>query len=388
MAIAHSKQEQKQKLMFVVTEDWYFCTHRLGLAIAAREQGFDVSVVTRDGSLIPQITAAGIRHIPITFSRSGLNPLADLLVIYRLYRIFRRHRPDIVHNVAIKPVLYGTLASRLAGVQRIVNAIAGMGYVFTGKSFKARLLKPLIELLFSVLLNTDRSTLILQNSEDFAFFSEGLKLSEPQLKLILGAGVDADKFGPTTLPPEPLVIVLPARMLWSKGVGEFVEAAKRAKSEQRPWRFVLVGGTDSQNPDAIDESQLQQWQSEGWIEYWGNQADMVPVYRQSHLVCLPSYREGLPKSLLEAAACARAIVTTDVPGCRSVVEDGINGILVPPKDAQAVFDAISHLADSDSLMRTLGEAGRKRVEALFSAELINRQTLALYQSQPQKSDGL
>lgn len=367
----------RPKLLFLVTEDWYFCSHRLPLACAARDAGFDVAVATRVTAHGERIRSAGLRLIPITLRRSSRNPWNELQAIREIAAIYRGEKPDIVHHVALKPVLYGSLAAKIAGVPHTVNALAGMGYVFTSQNASARLLRPWIILAFRFLLRNSR--VILQNPDDRDTLVSAGILNENQAVLIRGSGVDTDAFRYT---PEPdtgtPLIVLPARMLWDKGVGEFIAAAEMLRKEGIVASFVLAGERDADNPAAISLEQLQQWHATGTVTWLGKQEDMPALLALSHIVCLPSYREGLPKALLEAASSGRAIVATDVPGCREAVRHGENGLLVPPRDSTALANALRRLIEDAALRRRFGEYGRAMAEREFSIGQVSAETLALY----------
>jgi glycosyltransferase involved in cell wall biosynthesis len=368
------------KILFFVTEDWFFCSHFIDRAVAARQVGYDVGVITRVQSHGDVIRSAGLRLIPLDLSRRGKNFLRELDVIRRLVRIYRTERPDIVHQFALKPILYGTIAARLAGVRMIVNAPVGMGYVFSSRKWKARLIRPLVILSYRWLMNPPRSLVVLENPDDERLLI-GLRITNAQhTRLIRGAGVDLQRFAVSPESEGGVLVVLAARMLWDKGVGEYVEAAQLLRSAGVSARFVLVGNTDTANPAAIPESQLLTWQAEGLVEWWGHRDDMPEVLSQAHIVCLPSYREGLPKVLIEAAAAGRSIVATDVPGCREVVRHGENGLLVPARDFRGLAEALKHLIHDSALRRRMGKRGREIAEAEFSVEKIVNETLTLYRS--------
>lgn len=363
------------KLLFVVTEDWYFVTHRLPLAVAAQAAGFDVAVATREGRQADVIRNAGIRLIPFTLSRRGGNPLREVMALWRLYR---REQPDLVHHVALKPVMFGALAAWLARVPAQVNAVAGLGWFFTSSSGVVRLVRPLLRRMLACLLNRPRSLTIVQNPEDRALLERSGVLAT-RLRLIRGAGVDTQIFYPVMPPPGPVCIVLVARMLWDKGVGEFVEAANRLTAAGVNARFVLVGDPDPANPASVPEATLSSWHGQHGVEWWGRREDIPAVLQAAHIACLPSsYGEGLPKSLLEAAACGLPIVTSDAPGCREVVRDGVNGLLVPVRDTAALATALRKLIDDAALRRRMGEQSRLRAETEFGLETVIAQTLAVY----------
>lgn len=368
------------KLLYFVTEDWYFCSHRLPLAIAAKQAGYDVSVVTRVRSHGEQIESAGLKLIPLELSRRGSSPFAELKVIRRLVSIYRTEKPDIVHHVALKPVLYGSIASLIAKVPFVVNAMAGLGLLFSSRSLKARLARPVFMLFFRFLLNREGCHVILQNVDDVTLMCDSGVLRRGQITLIRGSGVDTHQY---TVHPQPggvPLVILASRLLWSKGVGEFVDAARQLKNEGISARFALVGEGDAENPRTINDEQFNAWREEGVVEVWGKKNDMPKVFAQSHIVCLPSfYGEGVPKVLIEAAACEKPIVTTDAPGCREIVHDGVNGLLVPVRDSIAVAEALKKLIVSPELRKKMGKKGRDLVKKEFSLSKVNSETLAIYE---------
>jgi len=369
----------RPKLLYFITEDWYFCSHRLPLALAAQGAGYDVAVVTNVNEHGEAIRQAGIRLIPLNLSRRGMNPLSELAMLVRLIVLYRKEEPDLVHHVAMKPVIYGSLAARLSGVPRVVNALAGLGYVFTSDQLTASLLRPVIGSAFKRLLNSRSTCLILQNNDDRAMFIRRRFINDARIRLIRGSGVDTAVFSPTPEPPGIPVVMLSSRMLWDKGIKEFVEAARQLKARGAEARFVLVGDTDTHNPTAISNEQLIAWHTEGVIEWWGLRDDMPAVLAQANIVCLPSYREGLPKVLLEAASCGRPIVTTDTPGCREVVRNGENGLLIPVRSTLELADAIQNLIANPELRQKMGLRGREIVMSEFAVEKVVSETMAVYE---------
>ncbi len=366
-------------LVFLVSEDWYFVSHRLPLARAAIDAGFRVTLATKVSSYRQEIERAGINLIDLPFKRSGLNPLRELAFSIRVLNLYRRLRPDLVHHVAMKPVVIGSLAARLTGVPAIVNALGGLGYVFTSQTSKTRLLRPVVERLLRFALNGKRSALILQNRDDQELLVNAGVVRQSSTKIIRGVGVDPSVYTTQSkAQPQPCLVVLPARMLRDKGVHEFVQAASDLRNEGINARFALVGSPDPQNPNSIAEEQLHAWAADGAIEYWGWRSDIAEVFSQAHIVCLPSYREGLPKALLEAAASSRAIVTTDTPGCRDVVQDGYNGLLVPVGDAKALAHAIRTLILDTEMRDRFGVNGRRRIEMEFTSTMSIDMTLSTY----------
>ena len=362
------------KLLYVVTEDWYFCSHRLALAAAAREAGFAAAVATRVRAHGKQIEDRGVRLVPFEMTRRGANPATELATLARLVRLYRRERPDIVHHVALKPVVYGSLAARLAGVPVVVNAVAGTGWLFNATGGARRALRPLLRRLLGALLA--RTQVIVQNPDD-AQVMAGIDLGH--VHLVRGAGVDTDVFAPRPEAPGPVVILLASRLLWTKGVGDFATAARLLRERGVDARCVLVGEPDPDNPDFVPEAQLRAWEAAGDLQWRGRRDDMPDVLAGAHVVCLPSfYGEGVPKALIEAAACGRPIVTTDMPGCREIVRDGENGLLVPPRDPARLADALARLAGDADLRRRLGARGRERAVAEFGERQVIAATLDIY----------
>ena len=371
---------ERTRLLYLVTEDWYFCSHRLQLAIAARDAGYDVAVATRFRDHLPVVQNAGLRPFPIAFLRGGWNPLRELRTLAQITSAYRRFQPHIVHHVAVKPVLYGSLVSRLTHVPAVVNALAGLGYVFSSRDLKARLLKPVLTHAYRALLNRPTSRLIVQNPDDLSLFTADELIDPERVVLIRGAGVELDRYPVTPVPKGVPLVVLPARLLRDKGVEEFVAAARQIRAAGPPARFALVGSPDPHNPASIPSARLAEWVASGVVEYWGWRDDIPAVLAEASVVCLPSYREGLPKALLEAAACARPIVTCDVPGCREVVHDGDNGLLVPARDSAALATALIRLIEDPGLRQRMGTRGRVRAEGEFSIARVVADTLELYRS--------
>lgn len=376
-------------LLYFVTEDWYFCSHRLPLAVAAKNRGFDVAVVTRVNQHGALIKKAGIRLIPLSISRGSKNPLGEWRTLTALFFLLRSERPDILHNVALKPVLYGALIARLANIPGVVNALAGLGHIFAVKN-RAGFIRRLVILAFRLLLK-GKGRIIVQNPDDLRLLENARATAPGQTVLIRGSGVDLERFLPSCEPPGPPIVLLAARLLWDKGVGDFVEAAKQLKLRGINARFVLVGSPDFENHAAIPEAQLHTWLEEGLIEWWGQRPDMEKVLEASTLFCLPSYYgEGVPKVLLEAAASGRPIITTDMPGCREVVRDGVNGLLVPPKDPVALAGAIEALLKNKTLRAAMSQSSRETAVREFGVEDVIEKTLDLYQKMlpPQRLSSL
>ena len=312
--------------------------------------------------------------------RRSLNPLREYQLVQWLRRLIEREKIDLVHGFTIKPAVYGSIAARLAGVPARVNAVAGMGYVFTSSAPRALILRPVIRRLFRYALDGDGARLILQNPDDVAMFSRARLVHPEKVRLIPGSGVDCSRFTPTSGRggSERFRVVLPARLLWDKGLTEYVEASRVLRARSVPVDFLLAGEPDPGNPAAVAESVVRGWVGEGLVQWLGHVTDMPGLFHSVDAAVLPSYREGLPKGLIEAAACALPLVTTDVPGCREVVTHERDGLLVPVKDAHALADAIARLQADPALCRRLGGAAREKALSHFDERSVIERTLRVY----------
>jgi glycosyltransferase involved in cell wall biosynthesis len=367
-----------RRIIYVVNEGRFFLSHRLPLAQEAIARGYDVQVVCGEGTGEEGLRAHDVRAHVIPFSRSGFNPVQELATLRAITAIYRRERPDIVHHVTIKPVLYGTRAASAAGVNAVVNAVPGMGFVFTRRGFAASVRRAFVNLMYRLFLEHPNMRVIFQNREDMRGFVAHAIIDRSQGALIRGSGVDLDMFRASAESTGPVTFLLVARMLWHKGVGEFVEAARSLRPRYPDWRFVLVGDIDRGNPASLAREHLERWQSEGLIEWLGHRADVAALMSASHVVCLPSYREGLPKTLLEAAASARAMVASDAAGCREVVHDGVTGLVVPVRDVAALATAMERLGRDPALRVRFGRAARDKAEAVFSVRDVVVHTFRVY----------
>jgi glycosyltransferase involved in cell wall biosynthesis len=349
------------------------------LALGAKQAGIDVHVATMDGPSVPQIVAHGLTHHVIPLSRSGKHPVEEVRSIHALWRLFRWLRPQIVHAVTIKPVLYGGIAARLAGVPSYIAAVSGLGFIFTRRTGGVDFLRLAATTLYRLALGHPNSRVIFQNANDRDVLRAAGVVRPDQVVLIRGSGVDLDAFPFVAEPEGPPRAIMASRLLIDKGVREFVEAARRTSGHPSGLRWTLAGGPDPGNPASVGEAELAGWQQEGIVEFLGEREDIAVLYQQSHIVVLPSYREGLPKSLVEAAASGRAVVTTDVPGCRDAIEPGVSGLLVPAADAGALAEAVSRLADDAVLRRQMAAAGHRLAEQEFDIRKIVAAHLALYE---------
>ena len=360
--------------------DWYLYNFRSSLALKLRNSGHNLILLSPEGPYGEKLRAMGLRWEPFPMSRRSLNPFGEALLLWRLFLLFRRERPDMVHGFTIKCAVYASFAARLAGVPARVNAVAGMGYVFTSDDLKARLLRPIVRSLLKLALGGRNARLILQNPDDVALFRQAGLVDPGHVRLIPGSGVDCMRFSPA---PQQVAgghvrVVLPARLLWDKGLAEYIAAARLLRSRGVPVDLLLAGTPDPGNPAAVPESAVREWISEGLVQWLGHVDDMPALFRSVQIVALPSYREGLPKGLIEAGASGCALVTTDVPGCREVVTHEVDGLLVPVKDGAALADAIERLVRDPALRRRLGAAARHKAVTEFDERIVIARTLDVY----------
>lgn len=367
-------------ILFVVNIPEFFLSHRLPIAVAAQEAGYEVHIASAPGDSVESLLAKGFIHHPVGFARSGQNPWVELGTLVSLVRLFRSVRPDLVHLITIKPVLYGGIAARLAGVSGVVAAISGLGTVFLADSGLAKARRWFVTKLYATALKQQRLAVIFQNPDDRDTLISLGALKADAARMIRGSGVSLEDY---LCLPEPAtdkpVVVMAARLLEDKGVFEFVEAARLLRARGVDAKMRLIGSADTENLTCVTETVLEQWREEGAVELLGFRSDIAEQYADANIVCLPSYREGLPKSLVEAAACGRAVVTTDVPGCRDAITPNETGLLVPVKDSVALADAIQKLVEEPGLRKRMGKAGRDLAEEAFSIEKIIAQHLNIYE---------
>jgi glycosyltransferase involved in cell wall biosynthesis len=367
------------KLIYFVAVDWFFCSHFIDRAKAAQRAGFDVVVLTTIDRYRAEIESAGFRVIELKIDRKSLSLVSAFQAIAKLIHIFRKERPEILHQVAIKPILLGGFAARITKVGKVVNAMVGGGYAFTSKSPLMLLLRPFIKLALRLLLNPSNSRVIFENKDDLASFVSARSVRPEAAVLIRGAGVNVEFYSPRLSSNDIPLIVVPARLLWDKGLGEFVAGARLLRSKGVVARFAVVGGEDVGNRASIPSAVLEQWRTDGDVELWGFRSNMPEVFAEADIVCLPSYREGLPKALLEGMAAGLPCVTTDVPGCREAVRDGENGLLVPPRDHEALAKALDRLIQDSELRTQMGICGRNMAITEFATQIVCQQTLQVYE---------
>lgn len=377
--LAKNTSPKRRKTLIVCAEDWSFVSHRIGLGRAALVRGDDVVVACNVGAAAEELRKEGFRVVNIPLARGGLSPFKSLKTIKALACLIRRENPDVVINVAIQCVVLSSFAGLLVGAKRTVNMVTGLGFLFVSNGAKARIVRQIVSLLLRFYALCPSIRVIVQNADDYALMTK-LGFKEKRLALIRGSGIDISAFSPANKAGEeevqPKTAIFVARMLWSKGLGELIEAARILKSRDRNYRIVLVGDMDPANPDSASESDLRAWQSEGLVEWLGKRTDVAALLREADLAVLPSWREGLPKALLEAAASGLAMVATDVPGCREIVHHGENGLLVPLRDSAALADTIEELMEDDARRKSYGAAARALVERELCDSVIISQTLA------------
>ena len=366
-------------LVFVVNDLNFFLSHRLPVAIDAKEAGYEVHVATAAGSDVSLIDIHGLTQHTLPLSRSGRNPFSELWALCDLIKLFRTVKPDIVHLVTIKPVLYGGIAARLTLVPAVVSAVSGLGSVFVSKGVKAGVILGIVGLLYRLAFGHRNLKVIFQNPDDRDTLCRNVGLPLKKTTLIRGSGVSLDAF---TLAPEPEgkpIVCFAARLLRDKGVFELIQAARLLNERGSKARFWVVGDPDPGNPSTATENDLEQWRKEGVVEVMGYNDDIPSLLTKSHIIALPSYREGLPKTLIEAAAAGRAVVTTDVPGCRDAITPNETGLLVPPRDAHALADAIEYLIENPDKRQAMGRAGRKLAEEAFDVRQVVAAHMKIYE---------
>lgn len=370
----------KKKLLFIVNVDWFFTSHRLPIAVSAFKNGYEVHVACAITDRKEYLESMGLIVHPLNLSRGSTGIMQEFKSFRDIFKVLKVVKPDIVHFVTIKPVLYGGIASRLLMIKNKVFAISGMGYVFTSKSARTSLLRNFIIALYKLALGSKTSKVIVQNTDDRDILTRFNVIKESQEILIRGSGVNLETHIYEREPDSVPVVVMASRLLKDKGVMEFIEAAKILLKKGVSAKFKLYGDIDIHNPASLTQNNVDEVKKEGIIEVHGYTNDIAEVFSASHIVVLPSYREGLPKVLIEAAACGRAVVTTNVPGCRDAIEENKTGLLVKAKDSDSLAEAIEKLVDDKDLREKMGLAGRRLAEEEFSIKKVIDIHLNIYQS--------
>jgi glycosyltransferase involved in cell wall biosynthesis len=367
------------KILYLITEDWFFVSHFLPMAQAARECGFDVTVATRVRADGERIKEQGFSLIPIESERGSVSLVRSLRDFSQLMTIVRRERADIVHCIALRPVVIGGVAAKFAGSGALVLAPTGLGHLWIERGFVVRLARKVVSFIVGALLRGPRTRYLFENRDDPCEF--GLSPEGAEVTIIGGAGVDPARFPPSEPPPEPPVMVaVVSRMIWPKGIVEAVAAVRRARAAGAPVELHLFGDPDPDNRRSIPQATITQWTKEPGVTWHGRVTDVARVWREHHIAMLLSYREGLPRSLVEAAAAGRPIVATDVAGCREVVRDGKEGILVPLGDSEATAQALAKLAADPAMRARMGAAAHARFRERFTAEAMRQTVCDLYRA--------
>lgn len=370
------------KVLFFANTDWYLYNFRLALAKYLRGQDLEVVMLSPTGPYGPLLQAEGFKWIGLEMNRRSLNPAAEIALIRRIAAVYAAEKPDLVHHFTIKCVVYGSVIARWNGIRNRVNAVTGMGYVFSDTGFRARLLRPIVRGLIKAALSGKGSRLILQNKDDVAAFVAADLAEQNHTHLIMGSGVDTSRFrpSPSFSKHSALRVLLASRLIWEKGIREYVEAARLIRASNASVEFLLAGSPDPGNPGSVPPQQVEKWQQDGAIVYLGHIGDMPRLLADVDVAVLPSYREGVPRSLLEAAAFGIPIVTTDVAGCREVVTHGVNGLLVPARDSGALANAIRFMYENPVDRKRMGIMGRETVLNGFDQRIVFERTYAVYQN--------
>jgi glycosyltransferase involved in cell wall biosynthesis len=367
------------KILYLVTEDWFFVSHFLPMAQAARDCGLQVAVATRVRADGARLEAEGISVIAIESRRGSFSPWRSLRDFIEAFKIVRDQRADIVHCIALRPVVIGGAAAKLAGTGAIVLAPTGLGHLWIERGIAVRLARKIVSVIVGSWLRGPRTRYLFENRDDPGEF--GINPDDADVAIVGGAGVDPEKFPRSEEPPAPPVkVAVVSRMIRSKGVVESVDAVQRARAAGAPIELHLFGNPDPDNPRSISQAELTQWLKESGFAWHGHETDVARVWREHHVAMLLSYREGLPRSLVEAAAAGRPIVATDVPGCREVARDGKEGILVPLGDIEAAARALTALAADQALRQRLGAAANARFHERFTAAAVRQTVQNLYRS--------
>jgi len=366
---------KNKKALIVVAEDWSFLSHRIPLARALLKEGYDVTVACRVQDHRDQIEKEGFKLIALDLVRESISPSTALKTIQILRNLYKSEQPNVIVHSSLFLSLLGSIAGIFSGFKKNVNLITGLGYVFISKSLKARLIRIFVKLAFRLFALQKSIHVVVQNQDDKQLFESLSFNTEKNLHVVRGSGVDAKLYRPAKSEPKIPQITFVGRILWAKGVEELIEAARILKQRGALPKIVLVGEPDLGNPQSATQADIDDWTKEGLVECWGRRSDIAEIYQNSTIAILPSWREGLPKSLLEAAACGLPIITTDVPGCREIVTHCENGLLVPLQNATAIANAIDTLMNDENIRQKFGRNARKLVEDELNEISIAEKTL-------------
>ena len=377
-----------KKIVFIINHSAFFISHRLPLATAAIKRGFKVRLISGQPSSQTMekesnyiMSKHTIDHKLTKFTSIGINPLKEFIGFIQIIFSLIYNRPSIIHTASVKGTIYGGLAARILRINCLVISISGLGFAFTGKkTFKKKIFSFFFKFFLKIICSHKNKKIIVQNMDDkdFILINKFAKLSE--IELIKGSGVDMTIFKYRELDIDNKKIIFPARLLFDKGVKEFLESSEILSKEYPDWKFILAGALDYKNPTIIPKKILDKYLLNKNIQCLGYVNNMQDIFTDSAIVCLPSYREGMPKALLEAAAIGRAIVTTLTIGCKESIVDNLTGLLVPVKDTQSLTAALRKLIDSPTLRSSLGLNGRKFAEDNFDLRIVQNRVIEVYNS--------
>ena len=373
-----SKKNKRNRITYLINNVGFFVSHRLPLALEAIDRGYKVNLITGlpgsesiEEKALETLKKYPIPHKSVPFTSRGMNPFKEIKALSLLINTLRNEEPDIIHAASPKGIFYAAISRTFTNADKLVLSVSGMGFLFTSpKSVLAKLIAKIYKTMMIALINLQRTSIIVQNKDDYAFWSKLIYAKKTSIYLVPGSGVKLKDFSNSNRKDDSRIILLPARLLIDKGVYEFVDAAKTVKKKYPDWIFVLVGAADYDNPSSIDQKTINQWVEDEIIDWWGHQEDMAQVYKKTAIVCLPSYREGMPKVLLEASASGLPVITTDVIGCREAITPGISGLLVASHDSKELAAAIIKLIENSELRKKMGEEGLMLAKEKFSIEKV------------------
>ena len=369
----------RKRLLYIINSSNYFLSHRLSIALRAKEQGFQIHVASPKDEVSKKLEKNGFIHHDIFLSRSGKKIFGEIKTFLSIYETVKRINPDLVHLITIKPVIYGGIVSSFLKVRGVISAIPGLGYSYIAEGLKASIFRFFLSILYKIAFKRNSIKVVFQNEDDKKIISRASSLSQEKVVLIKGSGVDLNQYSYAPIPKGKPIISMASRLQKDKGVTEYYEAAKILKAKGLEAEFYFIGGLDSNYPSEIPEKELLKWERSDVVKFLGYRDDIKLLFHKSSIVVLPSYREGFPKVLQEAAACGRPVITSDVPGCREAVKDGLTGFLISPKDPEALAEKIEYLLGNKDLLEKMGSEARKFAEEEFSSDKVVNKHLKIYE---------
>jgi len=366
-----------KKVIYFVSEDWVFVNHRIEIAKKIQKKGFKVILVTNVSDHKKLIEKNNIKVIPIKIKRGSLNIRKSIRVIYKLIKIYKNVKPDIVHNFGIRQIIHSNIAAQISNIKKTYNSIIGLGSVFISSNF---LIKFLVINALRLTLFFKNSKVLVQNKDDYNFLKKKIWVSEKNLHINTVSGINLKNFNTSKEPKGKIIFLFASRILKDKGIVELIEASRKLRKINKNFELFIAGSIDSQNPSSIFYEQIKAWDAEDYIKYLGHIENINDLYKKVHIAILPSYREGLPRGLLEAGACAKPIITTNVPGCRDVVIDGKNGITVTPRDSEELFLAMKKMVQNKKMRLSMGKEGRNFIKKNFLIDYSIKNLINLYKS--------